>query len=281
MAPMTGASAPGDAAGIRIGRHGPRQFRFQAGNVPRVDRALTPDGHKGYVSINHTKDANASNRIGVVGVLDTTTNTIVKTISPGGWAHVPGSYAYGAEVTPDGKRLYVAAPGGVAVIDTATDTLTKKISVNGTPFWVALSGDGRRAYVAASDRLVVLDTATDSVIAEIPVDELTTFVAAHPGRPLVATSSSKTSTVTVIDASTNQVVVKVPVAQLQSDPAWSPGRPAPNPSEKNIVVIDAQTKEVANLPTGWSPYGLAVLSNGTDAYATSSDGSLRRLCIGG
>ena len=95
------------------------------------------------VSGNYAYVANsASNN---VSVIDTTTNSVVRTVSVG---TTPRSLV----ATPDGSRVYVANAGtqNVSVIDTNTNSVVATIPVqaHNYGFDLAVSPDGKRVYVA-------------------------------------------------------------------------------------------------------------------------------------
>src|SRR4029079_6012751 len=86
-----------------------------------------------------------------------------------------GANPGGLAVTPDGKQVYVASPGGskaagtVSVIDTKTGVVSATIPVGAGPGIVEITPDGKHAYVLNStDATVsVVDTASGAVSATI------------------------------------------------------------------------------------------------------------------
>ena len=99
---------------------------------------------------------------GTVSVIDTTTNTVVKTIPV-------GSKPFGVAVTPDGSKIYIANSGDdtVSVINTATNTVIgSAIAVGTDPVGVAVTPDGKTVYVTnqGDGTVSVIDTATNTVI---------------------------------------------------------------------------------------------------------------------
>lgn len=110
---------------------------------------------------------------GTVSVLDTASNTVVKTIDV-------GLHPCGMALSPDGSRVYVtnANSDTVSVIDTAADAVTKTIQVGqigpgrvpvlgSSPNAVTVSPDGRALYVAnaAENAIAVVDPDADSANA--------------------------------------------------------------------------------------------------------------------
>jgi YVTN family beta-propeller protein len=103
-----------------------------------------------------------------VAVLDTRTNTVVKTIPV-----PPGPH--GLVVTPDGRKAYVSSDGAstVSVIDTATDQVVRSIEVGPTPHGLAISPDGRRVVVSSfgTNRAIIIDAASDQIAGQSPVPQ--------------------------------------------------------------------------------------------------------------
>ncbi len=240
--------------------------------------AFSPDGRTIYVSI-----WNEARTIVAVGVLDTTSNSIVATIPV-------RTRPFLAAVTRDGNLLYVPNhdSGTVSVIDTATNEVTTEIKVAPNPHWIEFSNDGTRAYVAnhESNVVSVLDMSNNAVLAEIPVDTSPHSVAVHPTRPLVANVNYDSSTVTMIDTNTEQVIARIPVGRKPQDITWHPdGRFAytANVEDHTVSVINADTMTVtATIPTGNSPTSVAVHPGGTTGYVSNlRDGTLTLLNLAG
>jgi len=233
--------------------------------------AFSPDGRTVYVSI-----WDEARTVAAIGVLDTTTNSVVTAIPM-------RSRPFLAAVTPDGRRLYVPNhdSGTIAVVDTTTRAMTAEIRVAPDPHWVEFSPDGRQAYAAdhESNLVSVIDTGTDTVVAEVPVQRSPHSVAVHPTRPLVAGVNYDSDSLSMIDTDAERVVAAVPVGAGPQDVTWAPdGRFAyvANVDEDTVSVIDAATMTVtATVPTGDAPTSVAVLPDGRRAYVTNlHDGTL-------
>ena len=110
---------------------------------------------------------------GTVSVIDTVSNTVVKSIDV-------GLHPTGMALSPDGSRLYVtnANSDTVSVIDTASDSVAKTIHVGqlgpgrqpilgSSPNAVTVSPDGHTLYVAnaSENAIAVVDPDTDSANA--------------------------------------------------------------------------------------------------------------------
>ena len=83
------------------------------------------------------------------------------------------------EITPDGKKIYIALMGNeaqpgdqVAVFDVATKKVVKRIKVGSSPYDIAMHPKGRFAVVINrfSNYASVIDTTLDQVAGEIPLD---------------------------------------------------------------------------------------------------------------
>jgi YVTN family beta-propeller protein len=72
-----------------------------------------------------------------VSVIDSSTNTVVATVTVGNSPH-------GVAVTPDNTHVYVTNDGSdtVSVIDTSTNTVVATVTVGDEPFGVAVTPDG-------------------------------------------------------------------------------------------------------------------------------------------
>jgi YVTN family beta-propeller protein len=100
-----------------------------------------------------------------VSVVDTTTNTVIKTLPVGGSAGTPVSNAIL-------KKVYVpnSTDGTVTVIDEAALVVAKTIPVGRGPQYCAVDGQHNKVYVNnVTDKTIsVIDSTTDAVIKTIP-----------------------------------------------------------------------------------------------------------------
>jgi YVTN family beta-propeller protein len=240
--------------------------------------AFAPDGKRVYVSI-----FNDQKTINVVGVLDTTSNSIVSTIPV-------GTRPFALAVTPDGGRLYVPNhdSGTVTVIDTATSKATADIKVAANPHWVAFSNDGTRAYTAnhESGLISIIDTSNNSVVGEVKVQVSPHSVAVSPDKPLVANVNYDSDSLTVIDTTAEKVIATVPVGKKPQDVAWSAdGRFVYVTAVEGdtLTVINSDTwATTATIPTGDAPTSVAVLPDGSRAFVTNlNSGTITVLDLAG
>src|SRR5216684_599022 len=135
-----------------------------------------------------------------VSVIDTTSNTVVATVSVGG---SPLEVA----ITPDGTRVYVtnANDNTLSVIDTASNTVVATVGVGAGPTAVAITPDGTRVYVTTGDAVSVIDATSNTVVATVGVSGLGVAITPDGTRAYVATFGP----VSVIDTATNTVVATV------------------------------------------------------------------------
>jgi YVTN family beta-propeller protein len=240
--------------------------------------AFAPDGKRVYVSI-----FNDQKTINLVGVLDTTSNSIVSTIPV-------GTRPYALAVTPDGSRLYVPNhdSGTVSVIDTATSKVTTDIKVAPNPHWAAISNDGTRAYTANHEAglITIIDTSNNSVVGEVRVQVSPHSLAVAPSKPLVANVNYDSDSLTVIDTTTEKVVATVPVGKKPQDVAWSAdGRfvyvTAVEGDTLTVINTDTWTT-TSTVPTGDAPTSIAVLPDGSRAFVTNlNSGTISVLDLAG
>ena len=229
--------------------------------------SFSPDGRYVYVSLWDRKGGD----VHAVSILDTTDNTVKKTIPV-------RTRPFLAAVTPDGDWLYVPNHDShtVSVIDTKRMVQVAEITVPPEPHYVSFSLDGKRAYVAdhESNVITVVDTATRKPLTSIRVGKSPHSVEQNPRRPLIMNVNWDDGTVSAIDTTTDKVRGTVEVGKLPLNIHWSPdGRYAyvVNSGSNSLSVIRADTLQVtATLQTGKFPTSIAVLPDGTRAYVSNS-----------
>ena len=144
-----------------------------------------------------------------VAVIDTTTNSVVRTIS------VPKG-PHGLVMTPDGRKVYVSSDGAstVSVIDTLTDQLVASIEVGPNPHGLAISPDGRKLLVMAfgANQAIVIDTSNDRILGQIPVPLAHNGAISSDGRTAYVGSQQQGATaLVVLDLSAMKEMTKVPL----------------------------------------------------------------------
>src|SRR5258708_22614017 len=130
-----------------------------------------------------------------VAVIDTGTNTVIKTIP------VPTG-PHGIVITPDGLNVYVSSDGDskVSVIDTASDAITATIEVGKTPHGLAITKDGSQVLVAGFGTAMVsfIDTATNKVTGQVAVTNPHNIALSPDGKLAYIASQAKDATALVI-----------------------------------------------------------------------------------
>jgi YVTN family beta-propeller protein len=230
--------------------------------------AITPNGKLAYVA--NTLD-------NIVTVIDTATNSVVKTIT------IEGTFISDVAVSPDGTRVYATVQlisehnPSVVVINTATNEVVGIIEVEICPGGVAASPDGARLYVAnaCSESISVIETATDEVIDTVTVGEGPWGVAVTPDSQFVYVTNQTSGTISVIEAATDTVVKTVTVGESPSSVAVTPDGSAAyvtNAGEDNVSVIETASNEVeTTVAVGEQPEGVAVTPDGGRAYVTNEE----------
>ncbi len=131
-------------------------------------------------------------------VLDGTTVSTIAVPSPGDLV-----------VAPDGERLYVAVPDGVAIVDVARAAIVDTVRADGVNR-LALSGDGRRLFtVATTDQGTIvggLDLRTRTSLPELAVEWgiVSTAVASPDGVVVYLGHRYYSGILTVVDLDTHR-----------------------------------------------------------------------------
>lgn len=221
----------------------------------------------------------ASTCNGKVLVFDTTTNTIVDTVSV-------GIAPFFVAVSPDAKRVYVSNRGShtVSVIDAATREVVSTIATAQVPGGLAVTPDGSRVYLATvSGTILVIDTNSNAVVATIQ-DSVEAFqVAITPDGTRAYVTHGDLSlnifnnTVSVIDIATNTIIASIPVGFRPSGVVITPDSArayVANDSSGTVSVIDTPTNTVIDtIPTAMAVIALAITSDGAKVYATTAANS--------
>jgi len=151
---------------------------------------------------------------GTVSVIDTTTNTVLTTVTVG---LAPDNIA----ITPDGTVALVTnkSSNTLSRIDTASNTLTGTLAVGTLPENVVITPDGTKAYVTNSlnGTVLVINLATFSVVATITgvVQDTGSMIITPDGTKVYVGAEDSTNTISVISTATNTVTATLTVG---SDP---------------------------------------------------------------
>lgn len=188
---------------------------------------ITPDGKRLYVSSFYS---------GNVSAIDTSTNSVIATISVVLTREPSGPQPYDISVSPDGKLVYVKVIVGnngqtsLDVIDTKSNAV---IAANGITSWVytggmAVAPNGTRIYLPRTPYsfgltagVSIFDSTVNSVINDISLNSYYHVggIAITPDgkRAYVANYDNQVNKVTVIDTSTNAVSTSMDVGSM---PYW-------------------------------------------------------------
>ena len=222
--------------------------------LPRGSRpigvAVSPSGRYLY-----TADGGANR----VSVLDTGAKRVVASVRVG---VQPLSVA----VAPDGKAVYTAnsGSGDVSVIDARTNRVVRASPAGRFPSGVAVARDGASVYVTNELSGVTVINAVDGTVKARLPSASAFSVAASPKVDRAYVTSLGPGTLTAIDTDTNRVRSTLSVGPPGTDPftvrATSDALYVADQGASTLSVIDADTfKTTATIPTGNSPYGIAVV----------------------
>ena len=127
----------------------------------------TPDGRFLYA---------ADGALGMVGVIDTREDKVIKTIQV-------GKDPWRAYMSHDGKYVVVPNNGDetISIIDTATDAVVGEIKVGESPRGTAVTADGKQLYVSTQpDSVTIVDLASKQVVNKIVTGRSPEAVYASP-----------------------------------------------------------------------------------------------------
>jgi len=223
----------------------------------------------GLVDVNPTYMYVTNYSSNTVSVINTSTNTVVNTITV-------GTRPYGVAITPNGLYAYVANAGSgtVSVINTSTNTVVNTISVGASPLGVAITPNGQYVYVTHGGGTVsVINTSTNTVVNTITVGASPWAVAITPNGLYAYVANAASNTISVIDTSTNTVVNTISVGSNSFDIKITPdGKYAylPYYGGNSVLVVDTATNTVvATIPVGTQPYNIAIAPNGLYVYVVN------------
>jgi YVTN family beta-propeller protein len=223
--------------------------------VSPAQMAVSPDRRSVYV---------ANTGSDTVSVLDTTNNTIARTI-----ALSRGSGPIGVALGANGRYLYTADGGSnrVSVLDTRAGRVVGSVRVGTQPLSVAAAPDGKTVYSAnsGSGDVSVIDARTNRVVRTIPTGRFPSGVAVTPdGASLYVTNEA--SGVTVVDARTGTVEARLREPSPFSV-AMSPGGDhayVTSLGPGRVTAIDTRTHRVAST--------VSVVAYGTDPFTVRATG---------
>jgi YVTN family beta-propeller protein len=200
--------------------------------------AISLDGRRVYLI-----DWGLGTGSGRMAVLDTTKNSLIKTISlttnpesvtvaPGGrLVYVThffkdmvsvvdtatlsvvrtidiGAAVSGAAVSPNGRLLYLGGVDAVAVVETDQNAVTDRIEGDRMLTDVVISADGSRLYALGDDstRLTVIATTDRMVIASVRLGKNPDAMGITPDGRHLYVADFATGSVSIVDTATNSVI---------------------------------------------------------------------------
>ncbi|MDE1871571.1 MAG: beta-propeller fold lactonase family protein [Candidatus Micrarchaeota archaeon] len=224
-----------------------------------------------------------TNSLGAISVIDTSTNTIVKTIPNAcGSSHII--------MNPAGTYAYCIDGSTMNVISLSTNAVTGIIPLPGGAnnyFAINPSGTLLYAVTSGSNTVEVLDLSTNKLVNHIQIDGIGTTVAGNtggvafnPAGTLAYVTSWYTGTknygsanVVVIDVASNSIVntINLGAAGYTGDIAINPAGTmlyVPLNNNGTVEVMDLATNTVVkNIPTGViNPWQIVINSAGTVGY---------------
>lgn len=225
----------------------------------------------------------SNERDGTITVIDTKTDSVVKTIKV-------GARARGIRISPDGRTIYVAVstPSGreyneeenrIAAIDVESGQVVAGYDIGSDPEQLAVSHDGKLLYASNENAgtASVTDVESGRLLSTLTVGIEPEGVTISPDGRWVYVTSETSNTVSVIDRQTNKVVATFLVGSRPRDAAFSPdGSRAYISAEvgTNLSVVDTTTQTVIKtieLPRGdgVKPMGVAVSIDGRKVYVAN------------
>ncbi len=188
-------------------------------------------------------------------------------------------YAAGSDpeqlaVSPDGRRLYVSNEdaGAASVVDMPRHAVIATITVGVEPEGVAISPDGRLVYITAetSSNVTVIDTRTNKAATTFLVDSRPrSAVFSRDGKRSYVTAEVG-GTVSFVDPSREVVIARVRLQNGTGKPVGVVVSPdggtlyITNGHANVVSVVDVASRhEVAAIPIGHRPWGIAITHDGS------------------
>lgn len=217
---------------------------------------------------------------GTVTVIDTTTNTVVRTFAAG---RAPDSIA----VKPDGTQLYVASSANntVTVINTSTGATARTISI-ASPSAIGISPSGQTLYVTSQSAgtLVKIPTAFwNTASVKLPPGSAPTDLVVSPNITniyVISRTANGGGSVSSVGASAYNSTLIANFATAPTALAISPDskRLYVTTADGKVSVIDTATRAVVGTHTvSGVPGAVSVSKDGTKVYVTDTVGVVSSL----
>jgi YVTN family beta-propeller protein len=221
--------------------------------------ALTPDGHKAFVTDFYS-----------IHVVDLPTRTVKTTLRLKDSVQDESRMAVledGEEVfqgprdiliSPDGRWIYAAVEdtGEVVVLDTSTDRVMRKIPVGSYPGGLALSPDGARLYVArrGGETIMVMDTMRYKIIAEIQVGPEPWDIALSPDGDTAYVVNQGEPSISVIDTKSFKVKTTLVLGMIKLKNLL------PRGLRRMLYVWRKERKRVKHIPFAFAIFAVLFLA---------------------
>jgi len=207
-----------------------------------------------------------------VAVINTTTNTVVKTIPV-------GQQPIGVSVSPDGSSVYITntIDNTVSVISTASLSVTATIHVGNYPWCICASPDGSKVYVSNTrgNSISVISTVTNNVIATIALTDIPSDLCVSPDGSRLYVTNYNNGSVWVINTATNALLPSIAVGAGANGLAISPDGSklyVANAGVGTVSVVNTATGSVgATITVGANPYAVVVSPDGSRVYVTNNN----------
>ncbi|MBC7924038.1 MAG: Ig-like domain-containing protein [Bryobacteraceae bacterium] len=197
-----------------------------------------------------------------------------------------GTAVTGADVSPDGRRLLLAGPNGLAIVDAGNDSVLAaagSIAVGATPIDVVSSIDSRYAFVLspASRQLTSVNLANNAILRTLEIPVSATSVRVAPTGLVYVTA---TSIVYEIDPETLAIRSNIPVSgtpqALQFTPSgqFALARNSGSQTGFGISVIDVANRRSVDT-SGTTPLNRFTIVDDTLGYGVTSTGGLAEIRI--
>lgn len=212
---------------------------------------------------------------GNVSVIDTSTDTVVRTLS--------GQDAFGKRLQQialddSGKLLFVvdAAHDKLSALDIASDKVQKSIEIEEDAEGVTISPDGKTLAVCVegSHHVLIVDAASLTIKANITTQgKNPEHCAFTPDGKSVVTSNEGTSNLDVIDLATNTSVGLIPMSGHPRGMGFIPGTSLLYVAQETANVVDVvdlgSRKKLKSIPTALRSAGVVVSADGKRVFVSN------------
>ena len=170
-------------------------------------------------------------------------------------------------LSPDARSVYVACEtgGSVVVVDGKTGERVDAIALGGRPSSIAFQADGSCAFVPSETdgELHIIDTASRKIrkTLTLPAGARPRKAVLRPDGKALYVTTGEGGTVCVVDPVKETLVQSIRVGDEPRGAAASPdGRWLYVANGDDLSVVDTQSnREVARVPAGQGPWGVAVV----------------------